>query len=194
MAEERIYQKANILAASIFNRANAKLAGNENANVLGVVQEQLHEWQQLTKDNGFSLVGIDLYVPDQLANAQRLLLKTEFAARGFQYEEQNSPVKNTYDATLSNTALDSANPGGASVTSHPELNVRGMPLQRYYIYDDELEKTANSSNDNRNDYQLSLKFSPQIDSPRLKDRAVYKPGEKPPAPIPRMDLTIRPNI
>ena len=193
MVEERLYQKAKILATSIYNRANAKLAGNGNANVLGVVQEQLHEWQQLTKDNGFSLVGIDLYLPDQLANAQRLLLKTEFAARGFQYEEQNSPIKNTYDATLGNTALDSANPGGASVTSHPELNVRGMPLQRFYIYDDELEKTANSSNDNRNDYQLSLKFSPQIDSPRLKDRAVYRPGEKPPTPMPRMDLTIRPN-
>ena len=103
------------------------------------------------------LVGIDLYLPDQLANAQRLLLKTAFTARGFQ------------------------------------LDVRGMPLQRFYIYDNELEKTADSRNDNRNDYQLSLKFSPQIDSPRLKDRAVYKPGEKPPAPIPRMDLTIRPN-
>lgn len=189
--------RAQKLAEVIFNGMDSS-SNYPSSYTLETVQQSLAQWQELTVQHGFELVGVNIYLPSQLALAQREALKQQFLQHGFHYENvgeqltaESSPSLTTgVEATANNTAA-----GGSNYIPHPELDMRGMPLQRFYL--DEQELTATNTDKSRtessNDYQLSLRFSPSPgEGTKLKDKVVYKPGAKPPAPTPRIDLTIRP--
>ncbi len=201
-----ILRSAEQLADTILKEVNVSLdASGDSKHMLGVVNQSLTAWKQLSRDHGFEIVGIDVYLPEQLAEAQRKLLKDAFARQGFKFEnigqerlvnDHNMEMTQGLDSHKS----DPQESGGSAYKSHPEIDVRGMPLQRFYIDADILQeqaesRTTNKANNkeaNKNELKLSLKFSPKMEGPKLKDRAVYKPGDKPPAPTPRMDITLRP--
>jgi hypothetical protein len=182
------------LADSMVANFNQNHATHENT--LGIIKHSLPEWKTMLNNNGYALVGVNVYLQAQLENAQRRRLKTEFEQHGFKYENIGEPL--THDDTLTNilsnnsSSVNVAQSGGSPYLSHPELDMRGTPLEKFYIDEEELNATNTHKADNRNDYQLSLRFSPSMAGPKLKDRVVYKPGIKPPAPAPRIDLRIRP--
>ena len=182
------------LAQEIFDGTNLALRDARAKDVLQVARDSLTSWKKLSSERGFQLVGVSVYLPEELAYTQRELLKEEFAKLGFEYDNVGENPTNINKNTVNTELKESYCAQGVSVSPHPEFEPRGTPLQKFYIDPDKLQKESNlsQSNDNKNDHKISLRFSPKMDAPKLKDKAVYKPGVKPSAPMPRMDLTIRP--
>jgi hypothetical protein len=197
-----IVNRAQQFADAIYQGVDDNFGhANNNENTLSVVLNSLQQWQELSRKHGFELVGVDLRLSAQLEQEQREALKRGFRKRGFQYEEINEQfardLSQNREVKLESSDLRSAVRGGGP-TPHPDMDTRGMPmpLQRFFISEEELRDTSSSKEktDNRDDYQLSLKFSPQprMDGKKLKDIAVYKLGAKPPAPMPGISFTLRP--
>jgi hypothetical protein len=205
MPTNDLANQAEQVMKDIYNQVNNELAlANDKPDLLGIIQQYLPNWQKLSREQGFNLVGIEVYLPRELENAQRNNLKHEFTKQGFKYENLGEELINDQSVAntnkLANFNPNSAAKSGVVVTPHPELDMRGMPLEKFYLEEDKLQnqatlqatKQTRNTKDATNDYQLSLRFSPKMEGPKLKDRAVYKPGEKPPAPTPRIDFRIRP--
>ena len=199
MPKSNVVGRAQKLADAIYKGVDDDFGDvRHNEHTLHVVRESLQQWQELSRRHGFELVGVDVYLSAQLEYAQREALKRGFKKRGFQYEDigmqptldSNQTMGSRLDGSDSRATLG----GGSPYTSHPEIDARGMPLQRFYISEEDLKDTVDSSDktDSKNDHQLTLKFSPRMQGQKLKDVAVHKLGAKPPAPMPGIALTLRP--